>query len=111
MPIEAGPAYELFKTSVGGSLETPIFASKRARMLNYDNVPAEVQAIWATTVGTARADGTALWLAFKTLMDAETWTKSVPSNDEAPTLPLIAFVDLSTKIQDALDLVAIETAV
>ena len=92
MPITAGPAYELFKTSVGGSLEIPIFASKRARMLNYDNVPAEVAAIWATATGTVRLDGAALWLAFKTLMDAETWVKSVPTNDEALTLPLPDFL-------------------
>lgn len=109
MATTAPAAYTLFKTNVGGSLELPIFGSKRARMVNWDNVPSEVQAIWATTVGTTRVDGSALWVAFKTLLDAETWLASVPTNSEAPTVPLPAYAALSTKIQAALTAVAATT--
>lgn len=110
MAITAIAAYELFKTEAGGSLEVPVFASKRARMVNYDNVPAEVQAIWATATGTTRLDGETLYGVYKGAMDAETWTKSVPTNDETAVIPMPLWAALSTKLQAAWDAVATETA-
>ena len=110
MAITAIAAYELFKTGVGGSLELPLFASKRARMTNYDNVPAEVLAIWATTTGSTRADGETLYGVYKAAIDAETWSKSVITNDQAVIVTMPLWAALSTKIQTAFNAVATATA-
>ena len=110
MAITAIAAYDLLKSGVGGNLELPLFGSKRARMNKWEFVPAEVQGHRATTTGTVRVDGAALWLSYKALMDADTWVASVLTNDEGVTIPMLDFTDLSTKIQAALDAVAVETA-
>lgn len=110
MAIEAQTAYNLFKSGVGGSLEIPLFSSKRWRMNEWNFVPPELRAHWATATSTIRVDGEALWIAFKALVDADTWNPSVLSLGDGKTLTLPVFDDLSTSIQAALNAVAVETA-